>query len=46
MAWANVLQVLASVDPAYQARVEALVAVYAARSAVELRGEALGLVAR
>jgi len=46
MAWANVLQVLTSVDPAYQARVEALVAVYAARSAVELRGEALGLVAR
>jgi len=34
------------VDPAYQARVEALVAEYAACPAVELRGEALGLVAR
>ena len=43
-AWANVLHVLASVDPAYPARVEALVAEYAARPAVALRGEALGLV--
>ena len=45
MAWANVLQVLASVDPAHPARVEALVASYTSRPAVELRGEALGLVA-
>jgi hypothetical protein len=44
MAWANVLHVLGSVDPAYPARVEALVASYTSRPAVELRGEALGLV--
>ena len=44
MAWANVLRVLEAADPSYPAKVEALVASYASRPAVELREEALGLV--
>ena len=45
MAWANVLQVLASVDPAYPARVEALVAEYACppRSRAAGRGAGVGV---
>jgi hypothetical protein len=44
MAWSNVLQVVESVDPSYVARVSALGEAYAARLAVELRDEALGLL--